>query len=366
MPVLNVLLDHIYKDTLSGEAELDSQQWHVVHDYPGYVSIISTDAANETTIASTEPTIGFAGKLIGNHYFLMIAKSNINISLETFALISHLKPSIKLALLPFYNHTEATIEQINTVHYILQRKQELVIHQESKLRETMAQLQRSNEELDQFAYIASHDLQAPLHGITNLADFLIEDLLDSIPENSRKDLELLKNRTNRLKKLLQDLLEYARVGHQHPKLERISLHEVIQNDVVDLFEIPDTFVIDVPEDLPVIKAPRTAMELIFRNLIGNAIKHHDRQDGRIEITFSMQGGYYQLGVKDDGPGIDPKYHQQAFKVFQTLKPRDQVEGSGMGLAIVEKTIGHYGGKIILDSSEGHGSHFMFTWPKWSD
>ena len=121
----------------------------------------------------------------------------------------------------------------------------------------------------------------------------------------------------------------------------------------------------VPEDLPTIHAPRIVMELIFRNLIGNAIKHHDREDGRIEITSSEKGDMIEFGVKDDGPGIDPTYHAQAFKVFNTLKPRDQVEGSGMGLAIVEKTILHYGGSITLDSEEGKGAHFKFTWPKRS-
>ena len=360
MPLVEHMLNHLYQRN-QPDKKLAPEVWHVESDSPDYLTLMSPFPSEAPIAHSTGTTIGLGGKLIGDQAFLLVAWSKTPIKPETFKLLSHLNLSIKLALLPLMKHKDRTVEQIKTVHRLLERKQNLVIHQEARLRDTMKQLRLTNAELDQFAYVASHDLQAPLHGISNLADFLLEDLQDSIPEASRQDLIMLKSRTGRMKNLLNDLLEYARVGHQNPNYEDLFLSEVITH-VIALFDIPASFAIHVPEDLPTIRGPRIIFELLFRNLIGNAVKHHDRDDGKIEITYAESNGMHELGVKDDGPGIDPQYHKQAFKVFNTLKPRDQVEGSGMGLAIVEKTVRHYGGDIQLDSAAGKGSHFKFTWP----
>jgi PAS domain S-box-containing protein len=362
IPLLQAMLCYLgHNSRLTGKT-LNQEEWMIGNKYPGYVSLISRTPAGTPADDHPSTLIGLGGVLIDEQLFLMIAQANTHISEETFMLLSHLNLSIKLSLLPLCAHEDRTIEQIKTVQTLLQRTQNLVIDQENRLRLTMEQLEYTNAELDQFAYIASHDLQAPLHGISNLADFLLEDLQDTIPEDSRNDLLMLKSRTGRMKKLLKDLLEYARVGHQHPNFEELSIKEVV-NDILILFEIPRTFTVHVPEELPVIRSPRTIMDLIFRNLIGNALKHHDRESGRIEITCVKVGRMFELGVKDDGPGIDPAYHEQIFNVFNTLKPRDQVEGSGMGLAIVEKTVQHYGGTMSLDSEKGKGAHFKFTWPQ---
>ena len=116
--------------------------------------------------------------------------------------------------------------------------------------------------------------------------------------------------------------------------------------------------------MPKLLATRTPLETVLRNLINNAIKHHDRADGHVHIVAEEHDDFVEFCVIDDGPGIHPQYHERIFELFQTLKPRDQVEGSGMGLAIVKKTVENYGGSITVESTEGEGATFRFTWPKW--
>ncbi|HMQ55446.1 MAG TPA: ATP-binding protein, partial [Anaerolineae bacterium] len=123
------------------------------------------------------------------------------------------------------------------------------------------------------------------------------------------------------------------------------------------------FMITIPHELPQLLTYRTPLELVFRNLLQNAIKHHHRPHGQIQVTARDLGAYIEFTVQDDGPGIDPAYHERVFQLFQTLRPRDEVEGSGIGLAIVKKTVETQGGTISLSSTAGQGAMFRFTWPK---
>jgi signal transduction histidine kinase len=134
-------------------------------------------------------------------------------------------------------------------------------------------------------------------------------------------------------------------------------------DILSLLSPPERFTVTVSPGFAAIRLPRMPVQQILMNLVGNAIKHHHREQGRIELTVEDRGDSYAFAVKDDGPGIAAKYHDEIFKIFRTLKPRDQVEGTGMGLAIVRKHIEVAGGSIWLDSAEGEGSTFHFTWPK---
>jgi signal transduction histidine kinase len=127
---------------------------------------------------------------------------------------------------------------------------------------------------------------------------------------------------------------------------------------------PAGFTIHLAEKLPTFFTERVPLETVFRNLLGNALKHHDRpQTGQVSVSATEQATVVEFTITDDGPGIDPEFHERIFQMFQTLKPRDQIEGSGMGLAIVKKLVENYGGTVQVESSVGQGATFRFTWPK---
>jgi len=162
--------------------------------------------------------------------------------------------------------------------------------------------------------------------------------------------------------LLDDLLVYSRAGRIQHQPEKIDPVALVQN-VVGVLAPPPDFVITVDSAVAALRAPRIALELILRNLIDNAIKHHHRSDGRIHVRITGREQQIEFAIHDDGPGIEPQYHTRIFEMFQTLQPRDQTEGSGMGLAIVKKLVESHGGVITVESTPGQGTTFCFTWPK---
>lgn len=228
----------------------------------------------------------------------------------------------------------------------------------------IASLEKSNSELDDFAYVASHDLKAPLRVIENVSHWLEEDLGATLDKENRENLLLLRSRVHRMDKLLDDLLEYSRIGRKtDANYTEVIGGDQLLADITLLLEMPKGFQVNASAEFMQLKFNRMPMQLILLNLISNAIKHRDKDIGLIEIDAKEQEYQYLISVKDDGPGIDAAYHQRIFKMFQTLKPRDQVEGSGMGLAIIRKHIELFGGKISVDSTAGQGCTFSFTWPK---
>ncbi|ASP46437.1 sensor histidine kinase [Cognaticolwellia beringensis] len=225
-------------------------------------------------------------------------------------------------------------------------------------------LEKSNSELDEFAYVASHDLKAPLRVIENISHWLEEDLGDRLDEESRENLLLLRSRIQRMERLLEDLLEYSRIGRKLDENQEETLTgDMLIKDITLLVAMPEGFAIHASADFLQLKVNKMPLQLILLNLISNAIKHRDKETGVIEVDVKAQENQYLFTVKDDGPGIAPIYHQRIFRMLQTLKPRDRVEGSGMGLAIVRKHIELFGGTIEVASEEGKGCTFMFTWPK---
>jgi signal transduction histidine kinase len=237
---------------------------------------------------------------------------------------------------------------------------------EQRVADRTAELERSVKELDQFAYIASHDLKAPLRAINHLANWIVEDAGDLLPETSKTHLAKLQSRIRRMEMLLNDLLTYSRVGRRYyQKIETVDTGALVR-EVIDLLGPPPSFIITVQEDMPILATHRVPLELIFGNLIDNAIKHHHRADGRVHVSAREIGDFFEFSVTDDGPGIDEAFHERIFLIFQTLQPRDQVEGSGMGLAIVKKAVDNQGGIISITSARGQGTTVRFTWPKICD
>lgn len=234
--------------------------------------------------------------------------------------------------------------------------------QERDLKRHSLDLERSNRELATFAYVASHDLRSPLRGISQLAEWIVEDLGETPSPEIANYLRLLKSRIGRMEALLDDLLAYSRVGRIEGDIAEVDVAELCR-DVFDLNNPPPDFKLHVEGDLPRFATLGTPLTLVFRNLISNAIKHHNRRDGVITITSVDDGEAYVFSVGDDGPGIPPEYHERVFGLFQTLKPRDEVEGSGMGLALVKKIVEIYDGWVRLESDGKSGATFRFRWPK---
>ncbi len=230
-----------------------------------------------------------------------------------------------------------------------------------ELAEANLRLEETNRELERFAYAASHDLKAPLRGIDNLATFITEDTAGVLSDETRSDLQRMRRLIRRLERLLDDLLEYARVGRLKQQLRHVNTQSLV-TEIVELLLPPEGFKVEIG-NLPDLHTDRAPLEQVFRNLIDNAIKHRDRPDGRVHVSARDTGKYIEFAVRDDGPGIPAEYQEQVFQMFRTLRPRDQVEGSGMGLALVKKIVETRGGSIHLESEAGKGATFRFLWPK---
>jgi PAS domain S-box-containing protein len=232
------------------------------------------------------------------------------------------------------------------------------------LAQTNITLEDRNRELEQFAYVASHDLKAPLRAIANLSEWIEEDLQGYLPAENQRQMLLLRGRVHRMEALINGLLEYSRVGRAQASLEPVSVQGLLE-EIIDSLAPPTTFTIEIAPHLPTFTTKVVLLRQVFANLISNAIKHHDRPDGHITISFHDQGVFYEFSIADDGPGIDANYHTKVFVIFQTLEARDTKESTGIGLAIVKRIVEAEGGRIWIDSQEGSGATFHFTWLKES-
>ena len=223
-------------------------------------------------------------------------------------------------------------------------------------------LQLRNQELDEFSYIASHDLKAPLRGILNLSSWLLEDLEDKLPAQNREQLKLIQSRILQMNELIEGLLKYAQVGKTTLENCSVNVASLIQ-DVVEFLAPPAELQIELPNCSVVIETSALLLKQVLSNLIGNAIKYHDKVDGEIRISVEEQKNFLAFTVRDNGPGIDPQYHQRIFGIFQTLSSNQSPAGTGIGLAIIKKIVESQGGSVQVQSEVGSGSAFSFTWPK---
>jgi PAS domain S-box-containing protein len=234
---------------------------------------------------------------------------------------------------------------------------------ELELEAKQAELLRSNKDLEQFAYVASHDLKAPLRAIELLVQWITEGLAGYDTNNVQENLTLLGKRTQRLNRLLDDLLSYSRAGRK-VGAHRVADSHALVLDVIQVMNPPATISISIEGKLPAFKTHPTPLEQVFRNLIGNAVKHHPGPEGRIVVSCQEHIDHYLFAVADDGEGIPAQYSERVFEMFQTLKPRDQVEGSGMGLAIVNRIVQWQGGRVWFEPApSGRGTVFKFQWKK---
>ena len=231
-----------------------------------------------------------------------------------------------------------------------------------QLSETARLLEERNRDLDEFARVASHDLRAPLRAISNLAEWLQEDLEGQVSIENQNSLALLQQRAQRLDNFVVGLLNYARAGRESIEPQVIQPSELIA-EAIEMLSPPQTFQLSVDENIPALNTQKLLLQQVFSNLIGNAIKYHDRTDGKVWVKAKDQGEAIAFSVIDDGPGIAEEHYDCIFGVFQTLASRDSVESTGIGLSIVKKLVEQQGGTISVQSTLGEGSTFTFTWPK---
>lgn len=223
------------------------------------------------------------------------------------------------------------------------------------------ELEDTNAELDSFAYVASHDLKSPLRGIRQLAAWIEEDAGHLLPEESVQHFQAMQSRVQRMENLLEDLLNFSRIGRDKAHPEVVDINDLLAG-VLEITDNPHNTVVDIPTPMPTLQTIRVPLEQVFLNLIGNAIKYNDKQEkGRIEILWEQREDQYVFRIRDNGPGIEPQHHERVFQMYQRVGDAE-IEGSGMGLAIVKKQIECHRGSIHLDSNPDCGVTFTVMWP----
>ena len=222
------------------------------------------------------------------------------------------------------------------------------------------ELAKRNQELERFTYIVSHDLKAPLRGISNLSQWIVEDLGEQSTQ-TKHQLNLLQQRVGRMNALISNLLKYSTVGRQKLPVESVDVAELLE-EIIDSLSPPAEFQIISTSKLPVLQTKRLLLSQVLSNLISNSIKHHDRDGGKILIEAKDRGAYYEFAIADDGLGIAESQRQRIFEMFYTGNNSTSTSNTGIGLALVKKIVAEEGGQLWLEDNQDRGSKFCFTWP----
>jgi two-component system, LuxR family, sensor kinase FixL len=230
------------------------------------------------------------------------------------------------------------------------------------LKSTIADLERSNQELRDFAHVAAHDLKAPLRGIASIAAWVEQDYADKLDQPGRENLALLRQRVERMTLLINGILRYAEIGHGDHSVEDVDTAEVVA-EVIEQIGVPKHITIQAEGFLPVVPCERVPITQVFLNLISNAVKYMDKPKGRVRVAAAQEGDFWRFTVADNGMGIEERYFDRLFQMFQTLAPCSNGDSTGLGLAMVKKIVQIHGGRVGVESEPGRGSTFFFTLPK---
>lgn len=245
-----------------------------------------------------------------------------------------------------------------------QLQQEIIQRQKSqeKMAELLKAVKSANKDLNDFAYVVSHDLKAPLRGISSLSEWLLSDYGDQFDDEGQELVRLLISRVKKMYALIDGILQYSRAGSYREEKTQVNLNDVVR-DVIDLLAPPENIQIEITSILPIISAETTRIKQIFQNLLSNAIKFIDKPQGQIIINCTEDNSYWQFIVADNGPGIEEKYFTKVFQMFQKLSNDDNSDSTGIGLSLVKKIVELYGGTVWVESEVGQGSKFFFTLKK---
>ena len=227
--------------------------------------------------------------------------------------------------------------------------------------EHVSNLEKINRELDQFAYIVSHDLKAPLRAMSSLVSWIEEDSGEFLTKDSKENLQTIVGRIHRMENLIQGILAYSKAGKGKTEKSLVNVKALL-NEILDSVSVPHHITIKNKVELADLVTEKIKLSQVFANLISNAIKYNDKSTGEIEIGCYEYDNWCQFYVQDNGPGIEKEYHEKVFMIFQTLTSRDEIESTGIGLAIVKKIVEEQNGKIWVESDGKKGSRFVFTWP----
>jgi light-regulated signal transduction histidine kinase (bacteriophytochrome) len=234
---------------------------------------------------------------------------------------------------------------------------------EAQLQDTLEELKRSNRDLEQFAYVASHDLQEPLRMVASYTQLLAERYEGQLDEKADRFIHYAVDGATRMQGLVNDLLAYSRVGTRGGPRETVQSGEVVAEVVQSLGQaIAQSGAEVVVDRLPTVTTDRTQLGQVFQNLIGNAIRFHGDAPPRVDIAARLAGDFWEFCVADNGVGIDPQFHERIFVIFQRLHEWGRYPGSGIGLAIVKRIVERQGGRVWVESTAGNGARFCFTLP----
>jgi signal transduction histidine kinase len=255
-------------------------------------------------------------------------------------------------------HLEKTTTSIDNLN------RQILVRREAQAEQAVLieQVNAANKELTEFAYVASHDLKAPLRGVKALADWIHQDCYEKLDAENRQRLDLLTSRVDRMHQLIEGILQYSRIGRADEHVSPVDLDELVDG-IIDMIQPPGHIRIVVENTLPTVEAGETRIGQVFQNLLSNAVKYMDKPQGLIRVGCVADGEFWRFSVSDNGPGIEEQYFEKIFGVFQTLNRKDEYESTGLGLAIVKKIVERYGGRVWVESQVGQGSTFLFTLPK---
>jgi len=244
---------------------------------------------------------------------------------------------------------------------VLEQQKKNLLALNKELEKNTQEIRRSNDELEKFAYVASHDMQEPLRTIVSYLQLIQEKLDNNMDKETEQYFNYVIGAGYRMRDLITGLLEYSRISRADRPLEPVDFNTVL-NEVMNNLgtSITESKANIVSDKLPVLNSNHLQMVQLFQNLIGNAIKFSGQQEPKIKISYTVNNGTYQFAVKDNGIGMDPKYNERIFEIFQRLHPLGEFSGMGIGLAICKKIVERSGGKIWVDSVPGKGSTFYFT------
>lgn len=241
------------------------------------------------------------------------------------------------------------------------RAEQALMSLNHELKVAVRKLTAANRELVDFAHIAAHDLKAPLRGIGSLAGIVSAEYGDMLDEQGKELLGMLVGRASRMYTHIDSILRYSQIGRTVEKKQEMSLYKLLE-EIIASIAPPENIEISVSKKLPSLVCDRTRMVQVFQNLLDNAIKYMDKPRGRIRIDCSKEDDFWKFSVADNGCGIDKRYFEKIFQIFQTLVSRDEVESTGIGLSVVKKIIETSGGRIWVESRVGEGTTFYLTLP----
>ncbi|MFV1966627.1 MAG: PAS domain S-box protein [Pirellulaceae bacterium] len=238
------------------------------------------------------------------------------------------------------------------------------VRDEAQLRDLAEDLRRSNHDLEQFAYVVSHDLKAPVRAISAFATFLDKDYAEVLDDEGRAMLQQLIAGARRMGDMIDGVLRYSRAGSAQGELECVDSGEVVRN-VIDGLAPPEAINVRIVGALPEVVYDRTQFRQVIQNLISNGIQHMDKPEGETVVSCRDAGQFWEFCVRDNGTGIAEQHFERIFELFRTLKPRDELEATGVGLSVTKRIVERCGGSIRIESAIGEGSQFIFTVPRES-